>query len=119
MKRDLDLVRNILFKLEETEDDYSFSASDPHLQIDGCPRKRLSHHLEIMAQAGLLHAETHELAGGFAAHAVTYYSVSWQGHEFLSALRDETRWKEVKKIMVRAGGFVTEVALDIAKDMVK
>jgi hypothetical protein len=121
MKRDLELVRKILFKMEDNEENFSFSEHHPFLKIDGYSRDLVIYHLMIMAQAGLLHSERFDFPT--VEHApptwTNDYSISWQGHEFLSALRDDTRWKEVKQIMVKAGGFVTEVAVEVGKEIIK
>ena len=124
MKRDMDLVRKILFKMEENEEEFSFSEDFPPLEIEGYSTRLIIHHMQIMAQTGLLHADRREYTANSMGKAQRpyvsiFYSISWQGHEFLSALRDDTRWNDVKKVMTRAGGFVTEVALDIAKEMVR
>lgn len=106
MKRDLDLVRKILFKMEEDEKRL-FVAT---YKIDGYSPEQISYHMKIMAQAGLLHMDTKEtdLGSHFPQNSKTvtnYYSISWQGHEFLSAIRDDTTWNDLKKKAGTIGGF--------------
>jgi hypothetical protein len=39
--------------------------------------------------------------------------LTWQGHEFLDASRDDKAWETVKSAMDKSGGFVFEVAKQI------
>src|SRR5688572_23443471 len=112
MKRDLDLVREILFFMEDDDRMLSFPGSEAYIKIDGYSEDQVHYHMQIMAQAGLLHAEAKDVTAHYSPGSarpayVTYFSLSWQGQEFLSTLRDDKRWKEVKQIMVKAGGLVT------------
>ena len=59
------------------------------------------YHLELLADAGLVK--------GFRTAGDAYYprSLSWQGHDFLDAIRDETVWNKTKGIMKGKGGSIT------------
>lgn len=89
MKRDMELVRKILFAIEESEDSF-FSSS---LQIDGYTNKEVGYHARIMLDGGLIDAKDVSDNSGddFLIHGLT-----WQGHEFLDAARSDTIWNEVK-----------------------
>jgi len=49
----------------------------------------------------------------------SHYRLTWQGHDFLEAIKDETRWSNIKKVMDEAGGFVLSIARQVAFDMLK
>jgi len=53
MKRDMDLVRKILFKMERDEKKSSYSKGN--LKIVGYSPEQVKYHMQIMAQADLLH----------------------------------------------------------------
>ena|SRR6266487_2759968 len=125
MKRDMDLVRKILFKMEENE--YEMGIHEGFLpKIDGFSEEQITYHLEIMGQAGLLHVQRNELPQLKDEGMITqpkfytsYYSLSWNGHEFLDAARDNTRWEKVKSAMARVGGFVLPLAMQLLTQLLK
>lgn len=125
MKRDLDLVREILFVMEKSSDSYYSINSLP--KIDGYSEQTILYHMRIMTEANLLTqdkgTDVHETV---INHQVIknkryyeYYSLSWQGHEFLSALRDDKQWKNIKDVMQKAGGFLLDTAMMIAKKYIE
>ncbi|HET7144451.1 MAG TPA: DUF2513 domain-containing protein [Anaerolineales bacterium] len=127
MKRSIELVRLILFAMEDSDTPVFSTNTFP--KISGYSEKQISHHIKIMTQANLLHCDKETSRSEYKHRGVLnpvvneykyeYYSISWQGYEFLDAFRDEVRWGAVKNIMEKAGGFYVEIALDIAKNMAK
>src|SRR5688572_11501611 len=115
MKRDMDLVRKILFKMADNDKHSSYSPG--HLKVDGYTQQQVDYHLKMMAQADLLHIDTMEQTSYVSKSPewttpkvyMSYYSVSWNGHEFLEAARDNTRWEKAKGAMAHAGGFAVDV----------
>ena len=92
MKRDLDLVRKILFAMEEDEKRIEFDEDSP-VKVDGYKRETVGYHMKIMAQAGLLHVDLSEIPQFTTINDMqmpkqyfSYYSISWNGHEFLSSV---------------------------------
>lgn len=107
MKRDMDLVRKILFAIEE------YSLQDPirNFTIEGYDDATVHYHLGLMNEAGLIHViDLSDLA------TAMYFptQLTWSGHEFLEAVRAESRWSDVKQEMGKAGGFVFDVAKALA-----
>jgi hypothetical protein len=83
MKRDMDLVRELLLKLEAEPLDGNLWRLDPDdLGISGRTREEISYHLEQLISGGLLDAER-ELSSQFNARKLT-----WAGHDFLDSVRD-------------------------------
>ena len=103
MKRDMDLVRKILLAFEESEKSGSIS----YLEIDGYPKETINHHREIMCDAGLLEAIYHPRPA--IQPEIIAYRITWFGHDFLDACRDENRWKQAKEVGVKIGGFTLDV----------
>jgi DNA-binding transcriptional ArsR family regulator len=94
MKRDMDLARKILFAVEACNDPLG---PQSELKIEGYSDQMISYHVKVLAEAGLLEAEDVSEMGsdGFRWWAE---SLTWQGHEFLEAARDDTRWPVVSRL---------------------
>lgn len=114
MKRDIDLVRQILLSAEALEHGY---VSDVP-KIDGYTEDQVAHHVYLMGQAGLAEvADTSSMDG--TSPTALMISLTWSGHEFLDAIRDPEVWKQTKDIAGRAGGFTLDLLADLAKGLVK
>ena len=97
MQRDMDLARGILLALEECE-----SASGlKTLDVDGATEEQVSYHVKLLYQAGLIEARDASGTNSFHWYPI---SLTWEGHEFLDASRDETQWNNAKKIIREKGG---------------
>lgn len=108
MKRDMDLVRNILLAME-AEPSGNFVG---RLQLEGYTSDQIGFHVIIMMQAGLIEGidvTTHNSFGPEARPT----QITWAGYDFLDACRDEDRWTKAKEIFNRAGG----VTFDVAKEV--
>jgi hypothetical protein len=99
MKRDMDLIRKILLFVEEHPDPDGWV----QIELEDHPTKEVSYHIKLLDQAGLIEAEDLSTYGmdGFKWVA---RSLTWRGHEFLNAARDDTRWNNAKKIVTEKGG---------------
>ena len=98
MKRDMDLIRKILLVTE----------AEPQRKIpyiEGYTSEQIGHHVYLMMQAGLIEG----------ADATTYqdlYNIAipdqltWQGHDFLDACRNESVWNKAKEKLKSIGGDV-------------
>ena len=99
MKRDMELIRGLLFEFEgETKPDLSKWTEEQKL-----------YHAALLIEAGLLRGEVIHDSQGKIATAIIY-RLTWEGHEFLDAARDETVWKKVRDKLETVG---TNVALPL------
>lgn len=97
MTRDLELARRILLAVEAHQE----PVDNIELQFDGEDPERVSYHVKLLAQAGLIDAEDTSSMGHFEW---TPASLTWQGHEFLDAIRNESVWRTTKDIAADKGG---------------
>ena len=109
MKRDMELVRKILLETEE-------AANNPIewivLNIEGYDPALISYHVKIMKEAGLIDAENLTTLAHFEWQPK---SLTWEGHEFLDAVRNETVWAKTKEVVKSKGGSVSfEVFKELA-----
>ena len=92
MKRDMDLVRLILLELEKAA--AGQSVSEP--VIEGYDRETIADHCSIL--------NDHELTSGYnvfwAGNEIYSFSagrLTWKGHEFIEAVRDQSKWGRIKQ----------------------
>ena len=106
MKRDMNLVRKILFEIEKAD-------GDPRdwieLEIDGYDQLTVCHHVAIMEEAGLVDAINLSTSDEYA---VFPRRMTWDGQDFLAAVRKDSIWEKVK---AKAGGEVVDVPFAVAK----
>ena len=109
MKRDLDVVRQILIATEALPPAQGLD------RIDGLDLDVFVHHVVLMKEAGLLEARAQAGGGSFAnfAHVIR---LTWAGHDFLDAARDDTLWRKAKESVIRPGASFT---FDLVKDWLK
>jgi hypothetical protein len=91
MKRDMDLVRKILLAMEA--DAAGFAPQG--FTIAGYDQTVIGHHVWLMQQGQLLTAMESTTLGADSPTAIPL-SISWAGHEFLDATRNEKVWSTVK-----------------------
>jgi len=109
MKRDMDLVRKLLLALEERQ------ASESSLRtLPGVDDATVWYHLRIMKEAGLIEAAVSTSKQAGYVPRVTAYWLTWDGHEFLDATREESMWNRVKQAGKDAGAFSFRTLRDTA-----
>ena len=118
MKRDMDLVRKILLMFESEET----WPINPEGQINGFSKSQIDYHVELMKDSELLESvfDTHTITSGMRRRVDKIfrgYRLTWQGHDFLDAARDDTRWTKAKGIMTKIGGGTLEILKDILKQV--
>jgi hypothetical protein len=109
--RDMDLVRAILFWAED--------AGRPAKRPD-VDRLKLCYHIKIMAEAGLIdgQGDYHRMpgTGQIDPGLAVVRGITWDGHDFLEAMRSETAWKAVKEAFSKHGvPLVTQLLVGVLK----
>jgi len=106
MKRDLELIRQILLRIEETD--------DIQLLFDEYNERHrlIQYHLLLLREADLIAGlVVVECDGGeLVTQIVSKPRLTWSGHEFLDVARDETTWNQAKE---RVGKSVGTVAMSV------
>lgn len=99
MKRDMELIRKILFLLESR----AFLKAELDLPIEGYERDVIRYHILLLAQAGLIDFEPEKTKNCriIRAHVL---GLNWAGHEFLDSVRSEKVWKKLLKYAKDKGG---------------
>jgi hypothetical protein len=106
MKRDMELIRKILFALEERESGFAGG----ELAIEGHSEDEIGYHVLLMMEAGLVHGieTTHR---GSAVPTGSAARPTWKGYEFLDASRNNTLWNKAKGKVKDVGGSVAFATL--------
>ena len=107
MKRDMDLVRMILLAYE-IYDSIGDAMND---SLKEYSEREINYHQHLMADAGLLVEIAPNLRIGCR--------MTWFGHDFLEASRDEKRWAKAKEIFKKVGGATFDIMLQILTKMMK
>ena len=107
MKRDMELVRQILVQIEEHE----HGMAPRSLTIDGYTQEQIGYHVHLMGQAGLLKVADVSHFGSTSPEAIAT-RMTWAGHEFLDAARSDTVWQRAK---TQLGAQWASVPFDILK----
>jgi hypothetical protein len=119
MKRDADLVRALLLRIESWDIPpggrmSNLRATDPEIQIEGYAANQIDYHLEQLIDAKLVDGEYSNMERLFYITKLT-----WPGHDFLDSVRDPEIWRETKEGAKQAGGFTIELLGDLAKGLIK
>ena len=103
MKRDMDLIRELLIDIEE---DPTFDGKWHDWVLPGHTQAELCYHVLLAKEAGLIEARVLPNTTIFNIKRLTY-----EGHEFLEAARDQNRWTKAKDTVVKSTGALTLEAL--------
>lgn len=107
MKRDIELIREILVTLEELE-----SFDEPVIpDITDRTQHEVVYHIKLLSEAGLIEAQNWSTDDGPVWVAT---SLTSSGHDFLDAARNNTIWEKAKSIVIDRGSVLTIDALKVA-----
>ncbi len=99
MRRDMDLVREILMQLADAEGPLDSSA----FTGEGRSRDLVGYHIQIMAEGGLISATV--VASSSSPYALAQADrLTWAGNEFLDSVRSPAVWSRVKMAAAKAAG---------------
>lgn len=119
MKRDMELIRKILFAIEEQYVDTVLY----NLQVDGYDINVVAYHCDLLYQAGLVK----DYGCNFADDEIYSFGVgalTWDGHDYLDKIRSDTVWNKTKAVAKEKGiplfiDSVKEIATAVVAGMVQ
>lgn len=109
MKRDLDLIRDMLMVIEAAPSDLYLRSED---FLGACnDLDKIVYHLKLLNDAGLIQVldTSTKLGDDFLVERMTF-----AGHDYLDAIRDKAIWEKIKDKLIPFGG---QVSLDIVKEL--
>jgi hypothetical protein len=107
MRRDMELVRQILMNLEERADSHGNQCVD--LQIEGRSATEVSYHVMLLTESGLIEARDASDGEGLEWWPMR---LTWEGHEFLEKAKQDGLWQTAKKMVVERGA---SLSFDVLK----
>ncbi|KWA05641.1 hypothetical protein WL26_23915 [Burkholderia cepacia] len=114
MKRDMDLIRELMLKLEALPmrpgGIVHITPNAEEVQVDGYDVEQIGYHLSLIKEAGLV-----DTAGMRPMVGIGFRQLSWAGHDFLDSVRSPDVWDKTKQAATAAGGFTVELLVFAAK----
>lgn len=110
MKRDMDLCRQILLQIEASE------SGEPIVALQtGASGNDVLEHLQLLQDAGLIEARVDRHSRDYSIQRLT-----WEGHEFLQAARDDGVWAKAREQVGSAWQSLTFTLLkEVLEDIVR
>jgi hypothetical protein len=118
MTRDMDLIRELLLRLEafplRLGGIVHIPLDDEVLAVPGYDPAQIDYHLSLIREAGFI-----DDGGVRPAVGLGFRRLTWAGHDFLDSVRDPEVWAKTKKGAIAAGGFTFDLLKDLAKGFLK
>lgn len=108
MKRDMDLVRRILIAAEAADGRVSLGEIESY----GCDAATAAFHIELMKSHGLVEAKVHYAMGGEPVDGEVT-RLTWDGCDYLDAIRSNRVWERAKSAVSDAVG---DTSLSVMKE---
>ena len=110
MKRDMELIRKILFKIEDEYHGESIYA----LSINGYDKITIAEHCKLLYEYGLI--DKYKALGAKNAPVINFFvgNLTWEGYDYLEKIREDTVWNKTKEIITQKG---LPMLLDVIKDV--
>lgn len=114
MKRDMELIRKILIKLEDDTNPKVWKT----IEIEGKEQKEISYHIKLLSEEKMIEARDSGLEPLLLWQAK---SLTTQGHDFLDSIRDRSIYTKMKENMgerlaTMPLSLVSSVALELLKE---
>ena len=115
MKRDMDLIRDLLIALEAEYETNTFSTQSLP-EIGSYSPKVVLAHFNILKTAGFID-RYHDAYG--VGPKLDKHSITHAGYDFLDSVRDPEIWRKTKEAGRKAGGWTLELFGVFAKGLSK
>ena len=114
MKRDLDLVRQLLLQIE------ALPAGPPaQYRTSEIEDPVLLAHFELVLASGLVNGKIARSQGA-RGDVISISGLTWEGHEWLELVRSQAIWNEVKSVLLDNGGALSfELTKNVATKLLR
>ena len=111
MERDLDLIKSILLKMEDTLPGTVYNSED--FVIDGHEADEVHFHMWLLKESRLIEGFDVSTMGNVGPQIIPT-RITMTGYDFLQATKNESIWNKAKESLTAAGG---GASLDIVKTL--
>lgn len=111
MKRDLDLIREILIFAENMDSNDKFYRNDHYSDFILCE------HVYLLAQAGFIEVPESVKKTPLISTMIT--RLTWEGHEFLANIKNDQVFNQVKEKMKLVDNFAIPIIRELASSLIK
>lgn len=113
MKRDMDLIRKLLIKIEEVYEPGMVNINVKNVLIDGYDTNTIMEHLRLMDDAGLFQGiQAKQYVTG--STIVSIGNLTNKGYDTLEEFKNDTVWNQTKEIVAEKG---LPLIIDVFKDV--
>lgn len=116
MRRDMDLIRKLVLKIEEltTGPNDLFIAKPSELGLAGYTDAEIQYHFDLMVEGGLI-----DTGGAIPFNNIRFRRLTVAGHDFVDSVRDDAIWAKTKSGALAAGGWSLDLLADLGKGFVR
>jgi hypothetical protein len=112
MKRDLDLIRDILLAVENWNNAQPLTLRS--LTHEGKTRQEIGYQIELLNDEGYIDVRIIKGHDGITYDDAFIVRMKMAGHEYLDSVRSPEVWKKTKTALEKVGG---GAALEVVKDV--
>ena len=121
MKRDMDLVRELLLRLEAIDIPAGVlrpvSPHNPAFAFESHSPDDIGRHFAMLVSGGFVETGSPRPFGPDGS--LMFRQLTWAGHDFLDSVRDPVLWKQTKDGALKAGGWTFELLKQLATGYAK
>jgi hypothetical protein len=111
MKRDMDLIRQIVLAVQ--------TAPGPIFKVEGIDQQDFNVHTQLLEEAGLIVASLSKGQMGIPNKAAIF-RLTWAGHDFADSITDDTLWKKAKDNVIKpSASWTFSILLEYLKFEIK
>lgn len=114
MDRDMNAIRDIMIAVKNSNKSIS--------SVDGMPDETFKYNAALLIEAGLALGSSSQSTRSntqVPAHAILS-RLTWEGHDFIDSIKDETVWEKVKaRILKPTGSWTFGILTELIKHELK
>lgn len=121
MKRDLDLIRQIMLALEEKmEYGKNFQSAQliEVMQDKTLSAEKLAYHIGLLVESDFIRAKEYKYLSGEPTDYLIN-TITSQGQDFVDTIRQDTTWNKIKEKASKIRDFTLSLLIDIGKEYLK
>lgn len=107
MKRDIDVIRDIVLAVRDADGSID--------EVAGIDEKQFAFHAQLLEEAGLVTVAQFRRPREIMAESAVIYRLTWDGHDFADSIADDTIWNMVKDHLLGSSSAWT---FDILREMI-